>query len=142
MKTKFTQALIGGIAATLVMTMVMFIGPFMGLPKMNPAAMLSMMMGVPVFMGWGLHFMTGIIFALVYVYLFVPLLKKVNSRVLKGIIFGFAVFVFAQIMIAVMSALFGGMASPEESMLLMLIGSVFGHLIYGIVVALFVQNAK
>jgi hypothetical protein len=74
MKTKITQALIGGIAATLVMTMVMFIGPMMGLPKMNPASMLSMMIGVPVFMGWVLHFMIGIIFALVYMYLFVPFL--------------------------------------------------------------------
>ena len=80
MKTKISQAVIGGIVATLAMTMVMFIAPYMGLPKMNAAAMLSMMMGVPVLIGWGLHFMIGIVFALAYVFLFVPILKKVRNR--------------------------------------------------------------
>lgn len=46
MNNKILQAIKGGIIATLVMTMVMFVAPYMGLPKMNPAAMLSMMMGV------------------------------------------------------------------------------------------------
>ncbi len=140
MKTKISQAITGGIAATLVMTMVMFIGPFMGLPKMNPAAMLSMIMGFPLFIGWVMHFMVGIIFALAYVFLFVQLLKKVHSRIVKGIIFGIAVFIFAQIMMAVMSALLGGMSSPGGDMLLMMAGSLMGHAIYGITVALFVKN--
>ena len=139
MKTKISQAAIGGIVATLVMTMVMFVAPYMGLPKMNAAAMLSMMMGVPVLIGWGIHFMIGIIFALAYTFLFVPILKKVNNRIVKGTIFGLAVFVFAQLMIAVMGAIFGGMSSPEGSMLLVLIGGIIGHIIYGIVVSLLIK---
>jgi uncharacterized membrane protein YagU involved in acid resistance len=122
------------------MTMVMFIGHFMGLPKMNPVVMLSMIMGFPLFLGWVMHFMVGIVFALAYVFLFVQLLKKVHSRIVKGIIFGIAVFIFAQIMMAVMSALLGGMSSPGGDMLLMMAGSVMGHAIYGITVALFVKN--
>jgi Family of unknown function (DUF6789) len=142
MQTKIAQTLTGGIVATLIMTMVMFIGPFMGLPKMNPAAMLSTMMGIPAFMGWALHFMIGIIFALAYVFLFLSLLSNVNSWFLKGIIFGLSVFVFALIMMTVMSALFGGMPSPEGSMILVITGAIMGHMIYGIVVALFVRNVK
>jgi hypothetical protein len=46
MKSKLLQAVFGGIAATLVMTIVMVIAPYMGLLKMNPAAMLAIMMGV------------------------------------------------------------------------------------------------
>jgi uncharacterized membrane protein YagU involved in acid resistance len=140
MKTKITQAVIGGIVATIVMSLVTFMGPYMGLPKMNPAAMLSMMMNVPVFLGWIMHFMIGIIFALMYVFLLLPLLGKVKSRILKGVIFGMAAFVFAQIAMMVMGAMFGNMPSPEGSMALMMIGSIMGHIIYGIVVALFVKK--
>jgi uncharacterized membrane protein YagU involved in acid resistance len=140
MKSKLLQAVLGGMAATLVMTIVMFIGPFMGLPKMNPAAMLSMMMGFPLFAGWIMHFMIGIIFALAYVFLFVPIVKKLNSRVMKGMIFGLAVFVFAQIMMAIMGAIFGEAPSPGGSMVLTIVGSIMGHIIYGIVVVLFVRN--
>ncbi len=140
MKTKISQAAIGGIVATLVMTMVMFVAPYMGLPKMNAATMLSMMMGVPVLIGWGIHFMIGIIFALAYTFLFVPILKKVNNRIVKGTIFGLAVFVFAQVMMAVMGAIFGGMSSPEGRMLLVLLGGIIGHIIYGIVVSLLVKT--
>ncbi|HVN56987.1 MAG TPA: DUF6789 family protein [Bacteroidales bacterium] len=137
MKTKISQAVIGGIVATLAMTMVMFLAPYMGLPKMNAAAMLSMMMGVPVLIGWGLHFMIGIVFALAFLFLFVPILKKVKSRVVKGVIFGLSVFIFAQLMMAVMSLIFGGMNSPSGSMVLILTGGIIGHVIYGIVVSIF-----
>lgn len=139
MKTKISQAVIGGIIATLVMTMVMFVAPYMGLPKMNTAAMLSMMMSVPVLIGWGIHIMIGIVFALAYVFLFVPILKKVKNRIVKGTIFGLAIFVFAQIMMVVMGAILGGMSSPEGSMLLIMLGGIIGHIVYGIIVSLLVK---
>lgn len=141
MNTKITQSVIGGIVATLAMTLVMMVGPMMGMPKMNPAAMLSMMMGVPLFLGWVMHFMIGIIFALMYIYLMLPLLKKVNSKIWKGVIFGFAAFVFAQLAMMVMGTMFGNMPAPEGSMALMMIGSILGHVIFGIVVALFIKNS-
>ena len=140
MKTKITQSVIGGLVATLVMTMVMFIGPFMGMPKMNPAAMLSMMMGVPVFVGWIMHFMAGVIFALMYVFLLLPLLKNVKSKIAKGAIFGMAAFVLAQIAMMGMGAMLGNMPKPEGSMMLMMLGSIMGHVVFGIVVALFVKE--
>ena len=139
MKTKIQQAIIGGIVATAVMTMVMFIAPFMGMPKMNASAMLSMMLGVPLIVGWLMHFMIGIIFALSYVFLFINLVKKIKSKVLKGAIFGFAVFIFAQIVMAMMKMLMP-MPAMEGSMMLMMFGSIIGHVIYGIVVAMFVKE--
>lgn len=137
MKTKIKQSVIGGIVGTAVMTMIMFLAPMMGMPKMNPAEMLSGMMGFPIIIGWFMHFMIGVTFALGYVLFFNKLLKKINSKVLKGAIFGFSVFIFAQVMMAMMGAIIGGMPSPEGNMLLMAIGSIIGHLVYGVVTVLF-----
>ena len=141
MNTKLKQSMISGIAGTSVMTAIMFVAPMMGIPKMNSAAMLAGMMGVPVIVGWMMHFMIGVVFAASYVYIFHP---KVNigSKALKGAIFGFAVFVFAQITMAVMGAMMGGMPKPEGSMILMMIGSIMGHVVFGIVVSLLVKESK
>jgi uncharacterized membrane protein YagU involved in acid resistance len=102
--------------------------------------MLSMMMGIPVFVGWIMHFMVGVIFALMYVFLLLPLLKNVKSKIAKGAIFGIAAFVLAQIAMMGMGAMLGNMPKPEGSMLLMMLGSIMGHVIFGIVVALFVKE--
>lgn len=140
METKIKQSLIGGIIGTAVMTMIMFVAPIMGMPKMNPATMLSMMMGFPLAIGWIIHFMIGIIFALIYAFFFIQLVRKVNSNLLKGAIFGLAAFVFAQIAIGIMGAMLGGMPQPEGSMMLMMIGSIMGHVIFGVVVTAFVKE--
>jgi uncharacterized membrane protein YagU involved in acid resistance len=108
MKTKIQQAILGGILATAVMTMVMFVAPLMGMPKMNPAEMLAGMMGLPVFIGWIMHFSVGVIFALAYVFLFSGIFAKISSQIVKGALFGFVEFIFAQLMMAVMSAVMGG----------------------------------
>lgn len=139
MTTKIKQALMGGIIGTAVMTIVMMIAPMMGMPKMNPPQMLSMMMGFPIVVGWLMHFMIGIIFAMAYAFFFINVVKKVSNNILKGAIFGFAVFIFAQIMMAIMGMMFP-MPPMEGSMLLMMIGSIMGHIIFGITVALFVKE--
>lgn len=48
MTTKIKQALIGGIIGTAVMTKVTMIAPMIGMPKMSPPEMLSMMTGFPI----------------------------------------------------------------------------------------------
>jgi uncharacterized membrane protein YagU involved in acid resistance len=139
MKTKIQKSVIGGIAGTAVMTLIMFIAPMMGMPKMNPATMLSGMLGVSVFVGWIMHFMIGIVFALSYVFIFSGLLKKITTDVINGALFGLIIFVFAQIMMMLMKIIMGGMPSPEGSMTLMMIGSIMGHIVYGIVTVLIVR---
>ncbi len=139
MTSKIKQALLGGISGTAVMTIVMMIAPMMGMPKMSPPAMLSMMMGFPIIVGWMMHFMIGIIFAIAYAFVFINLVKKVSNNILKGAIFGMAVFIFAQIMMAIMGMMFP-MQPMEGSMMLMMVGSIIGHIIFGITVALFVKE--
>ncbi len=41
-----------------------------------------------------------------------------------------------------MGAMFASMPAPEGSMMLMIIGSFMGHVIFGIVTALFLSNAS
>lgn len=134
MENKFIKVVIAGIVATAVMTIVGVMAPFMGLPKMNPAEMLSGMMGVPLALGWIMHFMVGIIFASAYVYWFDPKVK-IHNRFWKGMAFGFAVFVFAQIMMFLMSKVFPMPQDPSANMVLMMIGSLIGHLVFGVFVA-------
>ncbi len=135
MSGKLIQAFISGITATAVMTAVGLAAPAIGLPKLNPAEMLSAMLDVSIVIGYVMHFMIGTIFASVYVYWFNGIVR-IHSKVLKGIVFGVAVFVFAQIMLWLIGMV---IAVPEmgEPMLVM-IASLISHLVYGIVVGLIV----
>lgn len=134
MKPTFKNTVFAGIIGTIVMTIVTFLAPYMGLPKMSPPEMLASMMGFPVIVGWIAHFMIGIIFAVGYSYLFLQLLKTSNL-VVKGVLFGIAVFIFAQIMMALMGALLGGIPKPEGGMAPLIMGSLIGHIMYGVPVA-------
>ncbi len=136
MKSKIAQTIIAGLVATAVMTAVGLMAPYMGLPKMNPAEMLSGMIGVPVIAGYVMHFMIGVIFAAAYVYFFNPKVHM-ESKFFKGIVFGFALFVFAQVMMFIIGKMMP-MPMPQDNMMLMMLGSLIGHLVFGIVVALIV----
>lgn len=139
MNTKIQKSILAGIIGTAVMTLVLMIAPMMGMPKMSPPEILSMMMGFPIIAGWMMHFMIGIIFAMAYAFFFINLVKKISNNILKGAIFGMAAFIFAQIMMAIMGMMFP-MPPMEGSMMLMMVGSIIGHVIFGITVALFVKE--
>lgn len=101
----------------------------MGMPKMSPPAMVAGMLGMPLFVGWIMHFMIGIVYAFVYVYLFNPKVKIANT-LLSGLLFGFLAFVFAKIMMTIM-----GTAPCEGSMVMLLMATLIGHLVFGLGVA-------
>jgi uncharacterized membrane protein YagU involved in acid resistance len=101
--------------------------------------MLSVMMGVPIVVGWIIHFMIGIVFAMAYAFFFIKVVRKVSSNILKGAIFGLVVFIFAQIMLAIIGMMLP-MPPLEGSMILLMIGSFIGHVIFGIVVAIVVKD--
>jgi uncharacterized membrane protein YagU involved in acid resistance len=136
MKQKISRTIMAGIIGTIVMTIITFLAPLMGMPKMNPPEMLAGMMSVSIVIGWIMHFMIGIIFAFGYVYIISGWLTKISSQVLKGVVFGVIVFVFAQIAMKIISAMMGGMAASSDNMFLMIMGSIIGHIVYGIGVAL------
>ncbi len=124
-----SKSILGGIIGTALMTMVMFIAPMMGMPKMSPPDMLAGMMGMPIIVGWLMHFMIGVIFALAYTNIFASSVK-IENIYLKGAVFGLAVFIFAQIAMVVMGAVMP-MPKPEGSMMMLLIGSLMGHIVFG-----------
>ena len=139
MQNKITKSITAGIIGTTVMTLFMMIAPMMGMPKMSAPHMLSGMLVVPIAVGWIMHFMIGTIFAFAYAFFFINVLKKVSSNILKGAIFGFAVFIFAQIMMAIMGMMMP-MPPMEGNMMLMMIGSIMGHIVFGITVAIFIKE--
>ncbi len=138
--TSTPRIFIAGITATAAMTIIMMIAPYMGLPKMDIAGMLSGMTHTPRIIGWLMHFMIGIFFAFVYARYFNTWLTKITNNLLRGMIYGFIVFVFAQIMMPILMAI---MPMPEmpmaenQNMVLMIMGSLIGHLVFGGILGLF-----
>ncbi|MBI3962165.1 MAG: hypothetical protein HY335_05390 [Deinococcus sp.] len=121
------KAVIAGLVATVVMTIVgVWIAPVMGIPKMNPADMLAGAMGGSLVLGWIGHFMIGVVLALIY--------AAVSARLpgvpwLRGALYGLAPWLLAQLIVIPM------MGMPVFSgSVVMALGSLIGHLIYGAVV--------
>ncbi len=141
MQNKIQQSVISGIVATIAMTVLMVVGAAMGMPKMSPPEMLSGMMKVPAFAGWIMHFLIGIIFAAGYVFFFNNWLSKISGKVIRGAVYGIVAFILAQISFPIMGAIFGdaGMPEPEGSMVLLMIGSIMGHVVFGMVISLLVS---
>jgi len=83
--------------------------------------------------------MIGTIFAFAYAFLFINIVKKISNAILKGAIFGMVAFIFAQIMMVIMGKIMP-MPLMEGSMILIMVGSVMGHIIFGILVAFFVKQ--
>ena len=133
MKTKVQKSILAGIIGTAVMTVVILAAPMMGMPKMSPPEMLSGILGTPIFVGWIMHFMIGIIFAFAYTYLYISKCKITNKWI-RGAVFGIIAFVFAQIIMAVMGTIMP-MPKMEGSMMLTVIGSLMGHIIFGMTIS-------
>ncbi|MEO5673168.1 MAG: DUF6789 family protein [Chitinophagales bacterium] len=98
--------------------------------------MLSGITHTPLLIGWLMHFMIGTFFALIYAKYFNAWLHKIDNNILRGMLYGFIVFVFAQIMMKIMPP--PDMPFPEnQNMMLMVMGSLNGHLVFGGVLGAF-----
>ena len=139
MTNKIQKTILAGIIGTMVMTAVTLMAPMMGIPKMSPPEMLSAMLGVPVFAGWIMHFMIGIMFAFAYTYLCI-FKWKIQNVYLKGLVFGVIIFIVAQIAMAAIGAMMQ-MPNMQGSKILSMGGSLIGHVIFGMVVSKTVGNA-
>jgi uncharacterized membrane protein YagU involved in acid resistance len=117
-----------GLAGTAVMTILMLMGPMMGMPKMDIGVMLGSFLGVGTALGWVMHFAIGVTLAAIYAFAFASRLP--GAAALRGAIYGFAVFLVAQIVVTPMMG--GGVFSGGNVPMIM--GSLMGHLIYGAVV--------
>ena len=124
MKIDYGRAVIGGLVGTVVMTLVgLFVAPMMGIPKMNPAAMLAGQMGGNVAAGWVAHFMIGTVLAVIYAFV-APRIP--GAPWLRGAIYGIAPWLLMQLAVIPMM----GMPVFSGSIVLAM-GSLVGHLVYG-----------
>ena len=124
MERHWARAIIGGFVGTLVMTAVgLWVAPFMGIPKMNPADMLAGAMGGNVALGWAGHLMIGVILALIYV---VVAPRLPGAPPVRGAVYALAPWLVAMLAVMPMMGMpvFGGAAATA-------IGSLIGHLVYG-----------
>jgi len=130
-KFNLNKAVGAGIAGTVVMTLFAMMAPLMGMPEMNIPKMLADFMGFPVIVGWLAHFMIGTVLALAYAYVLVS--KLPGHPAVKGILFGLIPWFMAQILVNPMMGA-GVFALNTPAPLMMVIGSLVGHLVYGAVV--------
>ena len=123
------KAIIAGISATAAMSIIaMFVAPMMGMPKMDFGTMLGSnnpMMPMPYAAGWMIHFVMGVIMAIVYAKFLYG--KLPGNGILQGIIYGLILFILAQSM--VMPMMGKGMFSGGDVQLIM--GSMIGHIVFG-----------
>ena len=149
-------AVVAGIAGTAAISLLMAMGPKMGLPKMAIWEILGAMFDPRGnhALGWTAHFMMGIVFAIVYTALWSAGIGAPTP--VWGVVFGALHFVVVGLMTLApaRSAGVGGMPlmhagikagtvkAPGVLMLnqgvMGLMGGLVGHILYGLVVALIV----
>tara|TARA_R110000764_G_scaffold83643_1_gene164270 strand:- start:18 stop:434 length:417 start_codon:yes stop_codon:yes gene_type:complete len=131
MGNQLSKYVLAGVLGTIVMTIVMIMAPNLGMPEMAPWKLLSGAMGVPIIIGWIMHFIIGILFALGYGYVFAPNVSIKNIW-LKGIAFGIVALILAQIGMQVMGIMFE-MPPMDGLMPMRLVAMLIGHLVFGVV---------
>ncbi len=130
--TNLKNGFLAGFVATAVLSVLMVAKGMMGvLPELDVAAMLAMMMGAPIIVGWIAHFMIGTVawgggFAILYDMI------PGGSAVLKGIVFGIVAWLGMMIVIMPMAGAgffgmnFGVMAPVMTLVLHIIFGAVLG----------------
>lgn len=130
-----TRAIAAGLIGTASMTALLLVEPSVGLPAIAIGQILSTALGlasayltIGPAVGWSIHFLVGVAFALVYAGVFDQRLP--GGALARGAIYGVLVFVLAQLVF--MPLVGGGVFSRGDPQ--MIAGSLLGHLVYGGVV--------
>ncbi len=127
MKPELKNAVIGGTAGTIVMTlMMMYVAPMLTGQPMDIAAMLGGMLGGYT-MGMIAHIMMGVvIFPIAYViaYDFLP-----GSPLIKGLSFGVVLWIAAVVMVMPMAG--AGFLMANIGGMMAVMAALMGHLVYG-----------
>ncbi|HEU4785799.1 MAG TPA: DUF6789 family protein [Gemmatimonadaceae bacterium] len=129
------RATVAGAIGTLVLTALWLVEPSIGLPRIAIGQILSSFMAVSVahasvgaIGGWIVHFIVGILLALIYAWIFVDRLPGPPTA--RGAIYGVLVFLVAQsVFMPMVGAGFFAHGDLE-----LLVGSLLGHIVYGSVV--------
>ena len=139
-------AIVAGLVGTVVMTMLMVMAPRMGMPKMDIVGMLSTMFNKNgnTALGWVMHLMMGVVFAIVYAALWSAGIGSVSAG--SGILFGAMQWLVVGLMMGGVSMMHAGVKAgtveaPGVYMMsnggvMAFMGGLVGHIVYGLVVAL------
>jgi hypothetical protein len=133
-----TRAIAGGFVATLVMTMMIYLAPHMGMPNMDIAGMIGSRMNggqVPAalsgawWLGLTVHFLLGtLLFPLLYAYFVYGLLP--GQPWVRGVIWGGVLWLVNMGMVMPMMGK-GFFASGTPQPVPTVVEALIGHLIYG-----------
>jgi uncharacterized membrane protein YagU involved in acid resistance len=119
------------------MTILMYVAPAMGMPRMDIIGLLGTMFtaneGTAKIIGTILHFMMGTIFAIIYALLWNIGIGSVTWW--WGLIFGAVHAVLAMVGMPIMMRIHPRPPQMEQGIMTM-IGLLMGHLVFGLVVAL------
>jgi hypothetical protein len=138
-------AVVAGLVGTAAISMLMAMGPRMGMPKMAIWEMLGTMFSKQgnLALGWIVHFMMGVIFAIIYAALWAAGIG--SATLVSGVVFGAVHFLIAGLMMGGMPMLHAGIRAGTvqapgvlmlNSGIMGLTGGLIGHAVYGLVVAL------
>ncbi len=140
------NSVIAGIAATIVFTMILMMAPKMGMPKMDIVNLLGSMFSAksnPV-LGWMMHLMMGIVFALIYAFLWslgfgaatwgIGLLFGAVHWLIVGMVMGMIPMMHVGIKSGAVRA--PGLWMTNNGGVMAFMGGLFGHAIFGAVTAL------
>jgi hypothetical protein len=129
MKPNLMKAILGGLAGTVMMTMMMrFVAPIMLGHPMDIAGMLASMIGGAWAMGMAAHLLNGIaIFPLVYAFVIFRYLP--GPPVLRGVLWGAVLWLAAEALVMPMAG--AGFFSSEIGGAKAVIAALMGHLVYG-----------
>jgi len=140
------NAVIAGLVATIVFTMVLMMAPKMGMPKMDIVSLLGSMFGKPnQALGWMMHLMMGMVFALIYAFLWSNGIGAATWT--SGLVFGAVHWLIVGMVMAMIPMMHAGIKSgavqaPGMWMtgngggVMAFMGGLVGHAIFGVVVAL------
>ena len=129
MRPNVLKSIAGGLAGTVLMTMMMrYVAPMMLGHPMDIAGMLGNMMGGSWAIGMAAHLMNGIIiFPLAYAFVAFRFLP--GSPLVRGILWGIVLWLVAQTMVMPMAG--AGFFSSEIGGAKAVFASLLGHLAYG-----------
>ena len=129
---KTVNGLIAGLAATLVLSLLMIMKGMMGLmPDMDVITMLAKQMGGGAIMGWVAHFMIGIVgYGIAYALVFGNL--PFGNHILRGLMLGIVGWLVMMVMVMpMMGAGLFGLQMPSATMVP--VATLMLHVIFGMV---------
>ena len=135
----YQKIFVAAFCATLAMTGFMLIAPVVGLPRMDMGSILGEMFNGNKLVGWILHFVLGIIFAIPYVLMFNHWIP-VEHKIARGAIYGILVFVLSEIIITAVNISGHLKWDEKESIALMVFGNSIACMIYGAVLGAFFER--